>query len=79
MWMEDNMAARRFIFYSELPARGIRYSKAQIRRLRNLPADDPRKFPDPVPGLGKEMPFFENEIDIYIERQLAARTHNEAA
>ena len=51
---------RRTIRYKELaPKKGIFYSLGHIGRLRKLPKGDPRKFPDPIPGLGKEYPFDE--------------------
>jgi hypothetical protein len=62
----------KFIAYRDLPTKNIRYSRAQIRRLQNLPPDDPRKFPDPVKGLGKEDQYLEAQVDAYIERQIAA-------
>ena len=72
--------ARRFLLYRDLKAKGVKYSQSQITRLRKLPADDPRKFPDPVEGLGRERPFIEDEIDAYLERQIALRdTADEAA
>ena len=74
---------RRIIRYKQLaPEKGITYSLPHIGRLRKLPKDDPRKFPDPIPGLGKEHPFDEDEIDAYLERQVALRdevTESEAA
>lgn len=73
----------RVIFYEELaPKKGICYSLAHIWRLRQLPKSDPWKFPDPIPGLGKQHPFDEDEIDAYCQRQVAARnqaTEHEAA
>ncbi len=67
------MAARRFLSYSQLgPEKNINYSKAQLRRLANLPIDDPRRFPSPVKGLGKENVWDEAELDAYVERQVAA-------
>lgn len=71
--------ARRFIDYRNLkPLKGITYSKAQLRRLSALPAGDPRKFPEPISGLGKEKPYSEDEVDEYVERLLAAARRTEA-
>lgn len=65
---------RRTIRYKELaPKKGITYSAAHITRLRKLPKSDPRRSPDPIPGLGKEHPFDEDEIDLYVARQVALR------
>jgi predicted DNA-binding transcriptional regulator AlpA len=65
---------QRFLRHEDLkPQKGISYSKAHIWRLRQLPADDPRKFPDPVKGLGPEDAWTEPEIDKYVERRIAAR------
>ena len=61
-----------FLRYENFPEKGIRYSKAQVWRLRKLPADDPRKFPDPVKGLGPENAWTEPQIDEYVSRQVAA-------
>ena len=61
-----------FLQYDDLPSKGIRYSKAQIWRLRKLPADDPRKFPDPVKGLGPNDSWTEPAIDEYVQRRVAA-------
>ena len=63
----------RFLGYDDLPAKGIKYSKAQIWRLRQLPANDPRKFPDPVKGLGPADAFPEGEIDSYVAARIAER------
>ena len=65
--------SRRFVGYPDFPAKGIKYSKAHIWRLRQLPAGDPRRFPDPVKGLGPGDTYCEDEIDRYIEIQVAAR------
>ena len=69
----------RFLTHKELkPTKGIGYSKSQIWRLRQLPPDDPRKFPDPVKGLGPEDVWTEPVIDEYVERRVAA-SNQEAA
>ena len=70
----------RFLIYEDLrPIKNIRYSKVQLWRLRKLPADDPRKFPDPVKGLGPEDAWTEPDIDEYLERRIAAARQKEAA
>jgi predicted DNA-binding transcriptional regulator AlpA len=71
--------SRRFLGYKDLREKGIKYSKTQIWRLRQLPPDDPRKFPDPVKGLGPEDPFIEDEIDQYLERRVAQRDAEKVA
>jgi prophage regulatory protein len=63
----------RFLNYEDLKAKGISYSKPHIWRLNKLPAGDPRKFPDPIKGLGPENTWAENEIDAYVEARVAAR------
>jgi len=63
----------RFLTHQDLAAKGIKYSKDQIRRLQRLPPDDPKKFPDAVKGLGREDNFTEPEIDKYIERRMEDR------
>jgi predicted DNA-binding transcriptional regulator AlpA len=63
----------RFLGYDDLREKGIKYSKAHIWRLRHLPSTDPRKFPDPVKGLGPSDTFREDEIDRYIADRIAER------
>jgi predicted DNA-binding transcriptional regulator AlpA len=63
----------RFLVYEDLAAKGVHYSRSQIWRLKKLPAGNPRKFPDPVRGLGRADSWAEAEIDRYVARQLAAR------
>lgn len=64
---------RRFLRYEDLePDKGITYSRAQIWRLQQLPAKDPRKFPGPIKGLGVENMYAEDQIDQYIDRRVAA-------
>jgi predicted DNA-binding transcriptional regulator AlpA len=70
--------SRQFVGYPDFPAKGIKYSKAHIWRLRQLPATDPRKFPDPVKGLGPEDTYREDEIDEYIEARVAERDRRAA-
>jgi hypothetical protein len=62
----------RFLLFEDLREKGVRYSKPQLWRLRKLPADDPRKFPDPIKGLGPEDTWTEPMIDEYVERRVAA-------
>lgn len=70
----------RFLTHKELkPTKGIRYSKSQIWRLRQLPPDDPMKFPDPVKGMGPEDVWTEPAIDEYVERRVAASNQEQAA
>ena len=64
---------RRFIFHRDFAEKGIRYSKDQIRRLRKLPPNDPRKFPDPILGLGREPPYDEDEVEAYVQRRMEDR------
>jgi predicted DNA-binding transcriptional regulator AlpA len=68
----------RFLRYEDLSEKGIRYSKAQLWRKIKLPDDDPRKFPDPVKGLGSENAWSEVEIDRYIAGRTAAASQREA-
>ena len=63
----------RFLGYDDLRSKGITYSKPHIWRLRQLPATDPRKFPDPVKGLGPQDAYREDEIDRYVESRVTAR------
>jgi predicted DNA-binding transcriptional regulator AlpA len=70
---------RRFLHKRDLKGKGVSYSEAQLDRLSALPDDDPRKFPSPVKGLGKERVYLEDEVDAYIERRLAARAAEQAA
>jgi predicted DNA-binding transcriptional regulator AlpA len=63
----------RFLSHSELKAKGISYGKPHIWRLRQLPAANPRKFPDPVKGLGPGDAYREDEIDQYIAARIAER------
>jgi predicted DNA-binding transcriptional regulator AlpA len=67
----------RFLTYDGLKDKGVKYSKEHIWRLRQLPANDPRKFPDPVKGLGPEGAWPEDEIDAYISLQIAERNKSE--
>jgi predicted DNA-binding transcriptional regulator AlpA len=69
----------RFLQYEDFPGKGIRYSKAQIWRLRKLPPGDPRKFPDPVKGLGPDDSWTEPVIDEYVERRIAATAAKDEA
>lgn len=69
----------RFLRYEDLPEKGIRYSKPQLWRLRKLPSDDPRKFPEPVKGLGPADTWTEPDVDAYIARRVAAARQHEAA
>jgi predicted DNA-binding transcriptional regulator AlpA len=64
----------RFLSYDDLKGKGIGYCKSQIWRLRQLPPGDPRKFPDPVRGLGQADAWREDEIDAYISARVAERT-----
>jgi predicted DNA-binding transcriptional regulator AlpA len=64
---------QRFVGYGDFRAKGIRYSKTQIWRLRQLPSTDRRKFPDPIKGLGPEDTYVEDEIDQYVADLVAAR------
>ena len=64
---------RRFLKYEQLkPEKGIDYSKPHLWRLQQLPTDDPRKFPDPIKGLGAENSYAEDEVDRYLNRRVAA-------
>jgi predicted DNA-binding transcriptional regulator AlpA len=67
----------RFLRHADLRSKGINYSKSHLWKLRQLPPDDPRKFPDPYRGLGAEGPWTEPQIDEYIQRRLAARPEDE--
>jgi predicted DNA-binding transcriptional regulator AlpA len=69
----------RYLRHEDLSEKGITYSKAQLWRLRKLPPDDPRKFPDPVKGLGPVDVWTEPSLDEYIERRIAAAREAEAA
>jgi predicted DNA-binding transcriptional regulator AlpA len=69
----------RYLRHEDLPEKGIRYSKAQIWRLRQLPAGDPRKFPEPVKGLGAVDVWAEMAVDAYVERRVAASNQEQAA
>jgi hypothetical protein len=62
----------RYLRHEDIVARGIKYSKAHIWRLRKLPASDSRKFPDPVKGLGSEDAWTEPQIEEYEKRRIAA-------
>ena len=69
----------RFIGYKDLKEKGVKYSKEHIWRLRQLPDTDPRKFPEPVKGLGPQDAWPEHEIDRYIAARIAARDHGSVA
>jgi hypothetical protein len=67
----------RFLRHADFPAKGITYGKAHIWKLRQLPEDDPRKFPEPIKGLGAEDVWTEPVIDEYVERRVTARREDE--
>jgi predicted DNA-binding transcriptional regulator AlpA len=58
----------RLIFTSDLPSKGVRFSRAHRDRLIKQ-----GKFPKPVKGLGKENAFVESEIDALVEQRIAER------
>ena len=64
---------RRLIYHRDFPEKGITLGKDQIRRLRKLPADNPRKFPDPIRGLSREPHYDEDEIEAYVQRRMEDR------
>jgi predicted DNA-binding transcriptional regulator AlpA len=68
----------RFLVFEDLASKGISYSRSQIWRLKKLPADDPRRFPQAVKGLGPQDHWAEDEIDQYVQNRVAAR-NSEAA
>jgi predicted DNA-binding transcriptional regulator AlpA len=69
----------RYLRHEDLAVKGIRYSKAQTWRLRQLPAGDPRKFPEPIKGLGAVDVWTEMSVDEYVERRIAASNQEQAA
>jgi predicted DNA-binding transcriptional regulator AlpA len=67
----------RVLFFADLrEKKGIRFTRQHVDRLRKLPPDDLRKFPDPLklgPGDQALNAWLEEEIDAYILRCAAAR------
>lgn len=59
---------RTYLTYDALKAKGIRYSRANIRRLTAK-----GKFPRPVADMGRQAVWLEEEIDAYIEDKIAQR------
>jgi hypothetical protein len=69
----------RYLQHADLRQKGIRYGKPHIWKLRQLPEGDPRKFPDPIRGLGPGDTWTEPQIDEYVERQIERRLEEETA
>jgi predicted DNA-binding transcriptional regulator AlpA len=64
----------RFLSYKDFREKGIKYSQAQIWRLRRE-----GKFPEPAKGLGREDAWPEPTIDKYIADRVAAAGERETA